>query len=86
MGDHRANIKLEMDFHDKKYKTEMNINYCDDFNGVDQRVITFFEESYADGIRRYNAAIDKYSQEKRLKNQETEEKELLAKLKSKYEK
>lgn len=43
MGDHRANIKIEMEFHGVTDKADMWINYCDsDGRGVDSRVTEVF--------------------------------------------
>lgn len=86
MGDHRADIKIKFWFHNKTYKYDAWINYSPDSDGLDNRVVEFFRESYEDGIRRYDELVAK-DEEKR--NREfVREKELaeLKRLKLKYEK
>ena len=80
MGDHRADIKLEMTIHGKKYETEMWINYCDtDGSGCDYRVVEFFANSWADALARF-----KLFEAEHQKEIEQHEREELARLQEKY--
>lgn len=65
MGDHRADVKITFDFHGKKYEYDAWINY-QGYDGVDQRIIEFFENSWSDGMSRYNERHRK-AREKREK-------------------
>jgi len=60
----------------------MNVNYFADSEceGVDQRVIDFFRESYKEGMNRYRKVIDEY----RAKQDERLERETLERLQKKY--
>jgi hypothetical protein len=44
MGDHRATIKIDFKFHGKHYKMNSWVNY-NGYNGVDERIIEFFENA-----------------------------------------
>lgn len=54
MGDHRALVKIEMEFHGVKDKTEMWINYFpNECDGVDDRILDFCRSVYEEGMARY---------------------------------
>lgn len=86
MGDHRASIKIEMEFHGIKETADMWINYYPhDCCGMDERIISFFKDVYVRGILAYDEMI----YESTLKNREIEIKDSelkeLARLKAKWE-
>lgn len=86
MGDHRASIKIQFDFHGKTYEMDSWINYCDsDGNGVDSRVIEFFGEAYRDGMARYAEEEYEYHRERRKREEKEKELAELKRLKTKYE-
>jgi len=85
MGDHRASVKIEMEFHGVREKCNMEwINYCpeDGVSAPDKRVREFFEDVYEQGMEKYNRRTEK-REEKEFKEREKAE---LARLKKKYEK
>ena len=87
MGDHRASIKIEMEFHGKVSKTDMYINYCPmDDSGVDSRIIDFFEQAYREGMVRYHDAMYEADRERREWAEREADLKKLAELKEKYEK
>jgi hypothetical protein len=54
MSDFKAYIKLEMEFQNKTEKLELDINYIPGFvDGIDDRIIEFFQKCYNSGIARY---------------------------------
>jgi len=60
MGNHRANIKIEMRFHGVEDKTDMWLNYCpNDCCDMDERVLEFFQDVYKRGMVKYDEAIEK---------------------------
>lgn len=86
MGDHRASIKIEVDFHGFKDKADMWINYCDsDGNGVDSRITEFFSNMYDKGMAKYRLEESEYFEKRDAKEKEKREREDLARLKAKYE-
>ncbi len=48
MGDHRADIKIKFSMYGETRDADMWINWSAEDNGVDQRVIDFFEQSARD--------------------------------------
>lgn len=88
MGDHRASIKIEMEFHGIKNKCDMWINYDGyngEFDGVDDRIIEFCRDVYGRGMEKYNTQREKDYQREHKKEIEDGEKAELKRLKTKYE-
>lgn len=86
MGDHRANIKLEFTIHGKTYKTELAwINYTDNGEGVDRRIVDWFSECWRDAYCRYEDQIAAYHEEQNKAQNERLERQELVRLKAKYE-
>jgi len=81
MTDQKASIKIDFDFHGKHYRFDGYINYFDNGDGIDDRVVEFFRESYEDGMSRYHRKTSKYFKEQ----EEKLERETLQLLKDKYE-
>ena len=79
MGDHRANIKIEMEFHGEKKTAEMWINYFpEECCGMDKRVVEFFQEVYEKGMKKFDHILEK-QREKEIENEEKMELERLQK-------
>ena len=88
MGDHRATVKIEMEFHGVKDKTDMWINWSDCFSecvGVDQRIIDFFRSINDRGMAKYADMVYEGQREERERAEREQELKTLAKLKKKYE-
>lgn len=86
MGDHRASIKIEMEFHGVKDSCDMWINYTPtDCCNMDSRVLKFFERIYNQGMAKYDAEVAAYEWERTKEQREAEERSELARLKAKYE-
>ena len=82
MGDHRASIKIEMEFHGIKDKTDMWINYWPhECCGMDKKVIDFFDSVYRRGMEKYDENIAEYEKDV----QERKEKEEYLRLKKKFD-
>ena len=89
MGDHRAEVHITFYFHGKTYKLDMDwINWsswgtaCE---GIDQRVIDFFQRSTANGMARYHKMINKEQEEQKRVDEEERERREFERLKKKYE-
>src|SRR5579862_8136084 len=72
MGEHRASIKIEMEFHGVKDTCDMWINYMGDQSfceceGVDDRVVKFVRSVYERGMVKYEEAMEKYWEEQHAK-------------------
>ena len=86
MGDHRAACRIEFEFHGKTYKLNLSwVNWVDSYNGIDRRVLEFFESSYADGMSRWHDAQIEAEEEANAAAREAAERAELARLKAKYE-
>lgn len=86
MGDHRASIKIEMEFHGVKDSCDLWINYSpDEYGCMDQRVVEFFKSVYDRGIVKYQEDLNRYFRDRRRKETEASERAELARLKEKYE-
>ena len=85
MGDHRADIKITMTAHGKKYEKEWWINWSPNDDGCDQRVVDWFCECWEDAYNRYDEARYLADSENRRIAEEQAERAELARLKSKYE-
>lgn len=78
MGDHRCNIKIEMEFHGVKDSCDMWLNWwteSSEYEGVDNRVIEFIQRVYNKGMEKYNQEMNKYYQE--LNKEEIKRKEII---------
>lgn len=84
MSDHRASIKIEMDFHGVKDECDMYINYIPEADGVDQRIADFLLDVYWRGMDKYNDQREKEYQRRNKKKIEEKEKAELERLKKKY--
>lgn len=84
MGDFRANIKIEMHLINKKYKTDMSINYWDDGDGNDKRVKEWFKECYQDAQRRYQKRMNEINAEEDKAREEKAERSMYEKLRKKF--
>jgi hypothetical protein len=89
MGDHRASIKIEMEFHGIKDKADMWINWGDSTSeapGVDQRIIDWFRSMHERGMEKYSEMMYESQKEDREKAERERELAELERLKKKYEK
>ena len=85
MGDHRASIKIEFSMYGETKKADMWINWSPDENGVDQRVLDFFVESYeAMALTYYEEVAKAQEAENRIRQEQHERKEY-ERLKVKFE-
>ncbi len=80
VGDHRAEVKLEMTLHGKTYKHTFDWINWDIYGGCDQRVIETFEEWSRDALSRFN---DEMAEAEEAATERKERAEL-ARLKAKY--
>lgn len=86
MGDHRADIKIEMEFNGIKDKCDMSINYFpEDCCNMDRRVTDFFNGIYKRGMIKYNKMMQKRYDEEHRQEIEAKERADLERLKIKYE-
>jgi hypothetical protein len=86
MGDHRASIKIEIEFHGVKKEADWWINYHDsDGNGVDSRVSEFFSNVYFEGMLNHGFEMQQFYKERDKKLAELNELQELKRLKDKYE-
>jgi hypothetical protein len=83
MGDHRLSITIKAEFHGKTYEYDNWMNY-NGFDGVDRRIIEFFEAIWDDGYARFQQQI--HESEKEQREEQTRRNELaeLQRLKEKY--
>lgn len=85
MGDHRAEIKVDFTIHGKTYKLNLDwINYFDNGNGIDQRVVDFFSESWDDARGRFDAECAEYHRRQYAAQNELAERQQYAALKARF--
>ena len=85
MGDHRTEIKIEFTAHGKTYRQEWSINYFDNGDGIDQRIVDWFRACWEDAYARYNKAVQRHYAKEDVARLEREERAELARLIEKYE-
>lgn len=86
MGDHRANIKIEMEFHGIEDACDMWLNYSSgSYDGVDDRIVKFISSVYERGMSKYNSEMEEIYEEEHKKETEERERAELARLKRKYD-
>ena len=85
MGDHRASIKIEMEFHGIEDECEMYISYFPGEYGIDVRIVEFIENVYERGMLKYNKEAEEYWWKENKEKIEEKEKVELKRLKEKYE-
>ena len=88
MGDFRADIKIKMRSLGKTYEMDSWLSYWPDSecDGVDQRIINFFRNSWEDTKQRHDETVYKAEEEKRALKEKAYELSELKRLKDKYEK
>jgi len=87
MGDHRASVKIEFEFHGVRDSCDMWINWSPDTSDcrdVDQRVIDFFRRVYEKGMDVYYEEMAQIAQRDHQKRIEKIERRQLAELQEKY--
>ena len=86
MGDHRASIKIEFSMYGETKKADMWINWSpSDYQGVDQRVIDFFEQSAQEMSAKYWEQQYRAERRQKKKDEEEAERKEYERLKSKFE-
>lgn len=84
MTDFKASIIIKFHFMGKDYKTDMWINYWDNGDGIDDRIVEWFRECYEDGMARHDKQCMKIYTEEHEGEIEKNEKAELKRLKEKY--
>lgn len=85
MSDSRFHLKVQFEIYGQKYEWEPSLNYFNRGDGMDDRIFDFFVKSYEDAYSKFQYANQKAEIEARAAAKEREERELLARLKAKYE-
>ncbi len=84
MGDHRCEIKIDFNAHGKKYTQEWSINYFDNGAGIDQRIVDWFSDCWADAMAKYDKAQAAYWAEQDAKATTDLDLKELERLRKKY--
>ena len=86
MGDHRASIKIEFSMYGETKKADMWINWSpDDYQGVDRRVIEFFEQAAHEMSFKYYEAQELANKRQQKKAEAEAERKEYERLKEKFE-
>ena len=86
MGDHRASIKIEFSMYGETKKADMWINWSpDDYQGVDSRVIEFFEQAAHEMSFKYYEAQERANRRQQKKAEAEAERKEYERLKEKFE-
>jgi hypothetical protein len=84
VGDHRVSLSIKAEFHGKTYEIKDAWWNYNGWDGLDSRVVEFFEHMWSDGYGRYLDDVYEAQEEQRKAKQEKDEREQLEKLKQKY--
>lgn len=84
MGDHRAYVSIEFRFHGKTNKQSWDINWFDDGDGIDERIVEWFRECTEAGQRRYQKVVDEVMAERNKAQTEKRERTEYERLKEKF--
>ena len=57
MGDHRATIRIQFDFHGNKFDKEWWINWSPNCEGVDQRIADWIRQCAEEGYAKYHSQV-----------------------------
>ena len=79
MGDHRASVKITFEAHGITRKFDAWINWFPDSNGVDQRVVDFFRETWEECMAVYDEQVEEYHAKERERAEQAEYRRLQAK-------
>lgn len=84
MGDHRASIQITFEMHGIKKECDMWINWWDNGNGIDDRIIEFFSDASSEAMLKWNKII--YDSQKIEREKQVEENDFceFQRLKKKY--
>jgi hypothetical protein len=85
MGDHRASIKVKFEMHGHKAEQDWWINWHDEGEGCDRRIIDWFRAQSGIAMSRYDAAMAEHFAEQHKAETEAAERAELERLKAKYE-
>ena len=86
MGDHRASIKIEFSMYGETKKADMWINWSpDDYQGVDRRVIEFFEQAAHEMSFKYYEAQERAERRRQKEAAEEHERQEYERLRAKFE-
>lgn len=87
MGEHRASIKIEFEFHDVKREYYGFINYTpESCCNMDRRIIDFFNDVYQEGLFKYFEECQKREAEEEKEKIEEHDRAEYERLKAKFEK
>lgn len=85
MGDHRAEVKVEMTLHGKTYKHHWGWINWDIHGGIDRRVVEWFEECSRDALGRFQEEMWEAEREQRETATEAKDKAEYERLKAKFD-
>ena len=85
MGDHRASVKITFEMHGVKKEADMWINWNDNGDGIDNRIVEFFWDASTEAMHAYDLEMTIYRIEQQRKEKEQYDREEYERLKKKYE-
>ena len=85
MGDHRAEVKVEMTLHGKTYTHHWGWINWDIHGGIDRRVTEWFEECSRDALARFHDEMWKAEADEREAATEAKDRAEFERLKAKYD-
>lgn len=85
MGDHRASIEITFHLHGVTKKTNMYINWWDNGDGIDDRIVDFFREASQEAMFQYEVDLNAYTIQREEKENEIKDLQEYERLKKKYQ-
>ncbi len=83
--DSKAHIEIKFSIHGEDFETKMSINWSDDYEGVDQRVISWFGENFYTAESNYLAEIEAEERRQKKAVELRREKEEFLRLRDKFD-
>ncbi len=85
MGDHRAECHIQFKYHGKEYRLDLDwVNWCPS-EGIDTRVVEFFDDATQDALDRYHDGIREDDERRKRADQEEHDRAEFSRLKAKFE-
>jgi hypothetical protein len=85
VSDQRADIAISFSIYGETFKYEGSINWSPNDEGIDERIVGFFSNSYQIGYQKYQMRLEDYFRETDERGQREAELAELKRLKLKYE-
>ncbi len=85
MSDSRFHLEVKFDVYGKTFNWKPSLNWYDNGDGIDQRIVDWFRESYNDALWDFEEGMRKWQKEETERLAAEKERKEYARLKAKFE-